>query len=161
MIDGVDSSIDGGIFPISTNDIEVPTIMWIENLTDENGNIYEKTPYNITIKDVKGVVPYIGLKNGFECGDTGNETPPNPWLDINKNNNAAIVFVPICSRCQKPIKNGVSIDAHYSYFCHQVYPLMCINCDATFKNIVTPNIDYIKETGDTVNMFDYIEELNH
>jgi len=81
--------------------------------------------------------------------------------EINKNNNAAIVFVPICSRCQKPIKNGVSIDAHHSYFCHQVYPLMCINCDATFTNIVTPNIDYIKETGDTVNMFDYIEELNH
>lgn len=78
---------------------------------------------------------------------------------INKNNTAAIVFVPICSRCQKPIKNGVSIDT-YSLFSSQVYPYMCINCDAVFANLVTPNLDYIKETGDSVNMFDYIEELN-
>ena len=97
MVDGVDSSIDGSIFPISTNDFEVPTIMWIDNLSDENGNIYQKTPYNITIKDVKGVVPYIGLKNGFECGNTENETPPNPWLDINKNNDTEVSGIELTS----------------------------------------------------------------
>ena len=94
-----------------------------------------------------------------------NEMPPYMVSkinkEINKNNFAAIVFVPICSRCQKPIKNGVSIDTHYSLFSHQVYPYMCINCDAAFTKIVTPNFDYIKETGDSVNMFDYIEELNN
>ena len=71
--------------------------MWIDNLTDENGYIYQKSPYNITIKDIKGVVPYIGLKNGFECGETGNETPPNPWLDINKNNDTEVSGIELTS----------------------------------------------------------------
>ena len=92
-----------------------------------------------------------------------NEMPPYMLSkinkEINKNNTAAIVFVPICSRCQKPIKNGVSFDVYFP-FTHQVYPYMCINCNAVFTNLAIPNLDYIKETGDSINMFDYIEELN-
>jgi hypothetical protein len=69
MVEGVDSTIDGSILPISTTEIAVPTIKWLDDFVDESGYVYKKTPYNITIKDKNNVVPYIALMENdkFSC----------------------------------------------------------------------------------------------
>ena len=89
MVGGVDSTIDGGIFPVNTTDFTVPTKKWIGDFTNEIGFVYKKEPYNITIKDKNNVVPYIGLKddNLYEENDKNGSTPPNPWYENNNNNN--------------------------------------------------------------------------
>ena len=87
MIEGVDSTIDGSILPISTTEIAVPTIKWLDDFVDENGYVYKKTPYNITIKDKNNVVPYIALMENdkFSCeGEIVNTIiPPSQWLGSN------------------------------------------------------------------------------
>ena len=88
MVDGVDSTFDGSIFPINTKEIAVPTKKWLDDFTDEYGYVYEKTPYNITIKDKNNVVPYIAYSpsvedDKFSCDESTPTTPPNPWLDNN------------------------------------------------------------------------------
>lgn len=67
MIEDVNTSIEGSIFPINLNNIEIPTIPWIDEITDENGYVYKKQPYNITITDLNGVVPYMSIKEVFKC----------------------------------------------------------------------------------------------
>lgn len=84
MVEDIDSTIDGSIFPISTTEIAVPTIKWLDDFVDERGFIYKKKPYNITIKDKNEVVPYIALMENdkFNCsGETINQIlPPTQWL---------------------------------------------------------------------------------
>ena len=89
MINNVDSTIDGGIYPVSITEFTIPSKKWLGEFTNENGYVYEKDSYNITIKDRNNVVPYIGLKdnNLFEENKNSNSTPPNSWLE--KNNNAS------------------------------------------------------------------------
>lgn len=82
MVDGVDSTNGGGFFPISTKEIAVPTKKWLDDFVDEFGVKYEKTPYNITIKDKNNVIPYIALIDEFACeGSISNTTvPPSQYL---------------------------------------------------------------------------------
>lgn len=91
MVEGVDNTKDGSIFPISTTEFTVPTKKWISGFTNEIGFVYEKEPYNITIKDKNNVVPYIGLKdnNLFTESDKNGVTPPNPWHENNNNKDAS------------------------------------------------------------------------
>lgn len=78
MIEDVNTSIDGSIFPINLNNIEIPTITWIDELTDEKGYVYKKQPYDIIISDAKGAVPYMSIKNVFKCNEQENTTQPQP-----------------------------------------------------------------------------------
>ena len=94
MIEDVNSSIDGNLFPISTNNIEVPTIPWIDELADEYGYVYKKQPYNIFISDAKGAVPYMSIKDMFECGEQENTTQPQPTPPV-ENEGSGIELVNI------------------------------------------------------------------
>lgn len=91
MVDGVNSTTEGSIFPISTTEIKVPTIKWLSQFTNEIGYTYEKSPYKITIKDKNDVVPYISLLVSYEDSDlinNGNTSSKDPW-DNSSNNDTS------------------------------------------------------------------------
>lgn len=100
MVKGVDNTIDGSIFPISTTEFTVPTKKWIGDFTNEIGFVYEKEPYNITIKDRNNVVPYIGLRddNLYGESDKNGITPPNPWYENNNKDASGIDLTDLIER---------------------------------------------------------------
>ena len=58
----VDSTKDGDTYPIDINFFYIPTKKWLDEFENEDGEVYNKNPYKVTIIDDKGVVPHIFTK---------------------------------------------------------------------------------------------------
>ena len=84
MVHDVNSITEGSVFPVSITEIKVPTVKWLGGFPNEIGYMYEKKPYNITVKDKNNVVPYIGLlkDNKYKeenLTNNGTTSSKDPW----------------------------------------------------------------------------------
>lgn len=58
----LDSMKEEDIYSIDIDSFYVPTKKWLDDFKNEEGDVYNKKPYKVTITDEKGVVPHIFIK---------------------------------------------------------------------------------------------------